>query len=522
MKRMASGNKVDRRCEKRYIGRHAKDHDVFAASHLKGLFAMRRQRTIYFNDARHYYLFVFEPPMRMEDAWRPIDEVAGTSVDTFIYGVSRGDGLFYPSNKGRRFGADLGSFEMAAYWRVWENMQSLIDRDLDPLRVLVDRAHDKGMDFFASLRMGDFPGLDEQYTLPGGGRGYAQQETRDHQLGVLEELATQYPVEGVELDFAAAPGGTSHWLKPEDVAEYTPVMTEYIRQIAQTVRQRPGAPGQLGARIYPTEAMNRAAGLDVGAWLEEGLVDYVVPLVYAYFVLDANMPIDWLVQAAHKNEVSVYAMLQPYYSEENRRFFNVANATPAMMRAAAANYRAKEVDGLYTWFMEWPLGETERNTLTELGDGELMAEGDKHYFLCRKPEAESALGYEAHLPVAIGREDLGKSHSIPFSIADDLASPQVQRVVLRISVTDLVGADRLEVALNGESLAGEVCRRSAFRRVDPYVGQWVEFQLEKVRPAQGDNVLEVTLRERPPNLHSGVVVEDVEVVVEYGTYPVVG
>ena len=108
---------------------------------------MRRQRTIYFNDARHYYLFVFEPPMRMEDAWRPIDEVAGTAVDTFIYGVSRGDGLFYPSNKGLRFGSGLDSFEMAAYWRVWENMQSLIDR-----------AHQKGMDFFASLGMGDFPG----------------------------------------------------------------------------------------------------------------------------------------------------------------------------------------------------------------------------------------------------------------------------------------------------------------------------------------------------------------------------
>ena len=29
---------------------------------------MRRRRTIYFNDARHYYLFVFQPPMTLEDA----------------------------------------------------------------------------------------------------------------------------------------------------------------------------------------------------------------------------------------------------------------------------------------------------------------------------------------------------------------------------------------------------------------------------------------------------------------------
>ena len=41
---------------------------------------MRRRRTIYFNDARHYYLFVFEPPMTLEEAWRPIDEAAGIAV----------------------------------------------------------------------------------------------------------------------------------------------------------------------------------------------------------------------------------------------------------------------------------------------------------------------------------------------------------------------------------------------------------------------------------------------------------
>ena len=108
----------------------------------------RKRRTIYFNDARHYYLFVFEPPMTMQDAWRPVDEVAGTAVDTFIYGV--------------------------------------------------------------------------------------------------------------ELDFAAAPGGMPLCLRPEDVAEYTPVLTEYVRRISSMVRGstvrgskvrgRQGRAGQVGSR----------------------------------------------------------------------------------------------------------------------------------------------------------------------------------------------------------------------------------------------------------------------------------
>ena len=70
---------------------------------------MRHRRTIYFNDARHYYLFAFEPPMRMEEAWRAVDEVAGTAIDTFIYGVECGDGLFYPSKVGMQKAIQLSS-----------------------------------------------------------------------------------------------------------------------------------------------------------------------------------------------------------------------------------------------------------------------------------------------------------------------------------------------------------------------------------------------------------------------------
>ena len=168
---------------------------------------MRQQRTIYFNDARHYYLFVFEPPMKLEDAWVPVDEVAGTSVDTFAYGVARGDGLFYPSKVGKRFGYDMEEFQQAAYWRVWHNMQSLIDRGLDPLKVLIDRAHEKGMDFFASLRLSAHEGMDPAHRIENGGGNMAHPEVREHHYRVLEELVSNYPIEGVELDFATPGGG---------------------------------------------------------------------------------------------------------------------------------------------------------------------------------------------------------------------------------------------------------------------------------------------------------------------------
>jgi hypothetical protein len=477
---------------------------------------MRRRRTIYFNDARHYYLFVYEPPMRLEEAWAPVDEVAGTAVDTFVYGVSRGDGLFYPSRVGLRFGEDKRPFADACYWRVWHNMQSLLDRGLDPLQVLVGRAHEKGMEFFASVRMGGWEGLDARYALAQGGRGFVHPEVRAHQLGVLEELLTRYEVEGVELDFAAAPGGSAFWLRPEDAAEHAATMTGFVRQVAHLAQSRGK---QVGARIYPTAELNLKTGLAVETWLQEGLVDYAAPLLYLSMVLDADLPIGWLAERAHQREISVYPVLQPYRHDDSRRFHPRANATPAMVRAAAANYWRQGADGLYTWFLGWPLEDQERRILSELGDEELIREKDKHYFLRRRCAQAGEHDYPGQLPLEIPAPDQGGDHPLRFGIADDPGNDRVQRIRLRLGIANLVSDHALRLRLNGRPLAGP-CRRSPLRPVDPYAGQWVEVELDRGAIRRGENLLELALLRRPEDLVGALVVEDMEVLVEYGIYPV--
>ena len=481
---------------------------------------MRKKRIIYFNDARHYYLFVFEPPMALEDAWVPVDEVAGTAVDTFCYGVERGDGLFYPSKIGMRFGEDIQPFEQAAYWRTWHNMQSLIDRGLDPLQVLIDRAHDKGMDFITSLRMPAHGGMDAAHKLQNGGRALAHVEVRDHQFAVLEELATEYPTEGLELDFAF-PGG-SPILREEDAPAMKPILTEYVEQIAGMVRSRRGDSCQLGVRVLPTEEMNLSQGLDVCAWLERGLVDFVVPMRYAYMVLDPDMPIDWLIEAANTVDASVYGVLQPYVHDAITGAPQRVWPTPAQMRAAVANNWERGVDGLYTWFMRWPLGDVERSILTELSDPELAKAGDKHYVLARNAQAEEDnTHYRTHLPVVIESQDTGTKHPVPFYVADDIAGSRnrIRQVRLKINITDLVSADRLDIRLNGQSLKNEICMRTYGSDIGVYVGQWLEFQLKEVLPRQGENLLEIVLEGRAEGLVSPLKVGQVELIVEYGPYP---
>ena len=191
---------------------------------------MRKRRTIYHNDARHYYLWVFDSPIKMEDAWRPIDEVAGTAVDTFSYCVERGDGIFYPSKVGLLFGSDKRPFSSAIAWHAWQSMQSLMDRGLDPLQVLIDRAHDKGMDFFADLRLATYGGMDPAHKVEGGGRGFAEEEVRQRHFAVLRELAEDYPVEGVELDYPAAFGEPPFFFRADEVESGKEIMTEWVAQ----------------------------------------------------------------------------------------------------------------------------------------------------------------------------------------------------------------------------------------------------------------------------------------------------
>ena len=474
---------------------------------------MRQQRTIYFNDARHYYLFAFEPPMALEDAWVPIDEVSGTGVDTFAYGVERGDGLFYPSRVGMMFGADIQPFDQAAYWRTWHNMQSLIERGLDPLTVLIDRAHDREMDFWASLRMAAYGNMDPAHKLADGGGGLAHAEVRAHILQVVKELATEYETDGIELDFAL-PGGTPRILREEDVEATTPILTDYVEQLAERVRgQRSGA---VGARVLPTEEMNRAQGLDVRTWLERGLVDFLVPMRYGYMILDGDMPIDWLVEAAHAADAAVYGSLQPYVSDESVGAERVW-PSPAHLRAAATSLLDRGCDGLYAWFMRWPLEDQERSALSELGDRDLMKEKDKHYVLARR-SADVENQYPVALPVEIAVDDRAQ-HTIPFYLADDVQEGRVSQVLLRIKIVDLVSDDRLAIALNGQSLQEEICRREYGYKVAPYQSMWLVFDLQQVRPQQGANRLEIALVGRPDDLVSPLRVTDVEVEVKYHPLP---
>ena len=138
------------------------------------------------------------------------------------------------------------------------------------------------------------------------------------------------------------------------------------------------------------------------------------------------------------------------------------------------------------------------------------------------PARKAALRSSAQaavLALSIPCTDPGRGYQIPFAIADDPRDEWVRRVVLKLGVTNLVSSDRFEVWLNGESLSGDTCKRQGIHSIGPYAGLWLEFHLEQLRPQKGENLLEVSLQGRPDRMEGGVTIEDVELIVDYDTYP---
>ena len=70
--------------------------------------------------------------MRVEDARAPVDEVAGTSVDTLVYGLGSGATMLHNTEVGEAWGTRLATFKdldpntsSVPLWRAYENIASL-------------------------------------------------------------------------------------------------------------------------------------------------------------------------------------------------------------------------------------------------------------------------------------------------------------------------------------------------------------------------------------------------------------
>ena len=436
--------------------------------------AAGRQRRVIFNDDSEELAYEGANTVDGFLALR-LKPLVGTHVDTISWSVlgNWGDAPSYDS-KVQPIHGDAQGGPPPGHRPYALNLKAVIEAGHCPLQIVVDFAHDNGMEAFASMRMNDVhdsfvEGLQTRWKkqhpellvatngmLPARqlyvtAQDFAHEEVRKRKLEIIEEIAERYDIDGFELDYIRHPVLFSRVMRGEPAAEEeTEIMTSLmrrIRQLTEGTAARRGRPILVAARVPDTAELSANIGLDVRAWLAEDLVDIlIVGGGYAPFTL----PPAELTEMAHQYGVMVYPCINqgPAQTVSDGAFLEC-------VRALAANWYQAGADGIYIWNLAVPFlgksGEDLTNTrqrfyacLSEIGDPRALAGKAKlfcvdgpvfhHYtFVSSEPPLPVTLkeGVVARIPLVVG-DDVEAATGLPaqMTLTMKLKGPAEEKALL--------------------------------------------------------------------------------------------
>ncbi len=497
---------------------------------------MNRPRIMFYNDARHCHLYRYEPPMFREEYVAMVDELAGTPVEAINFTLGEGRTMLHDTRAGELMGHNVEVWDHQVFRRAAKNAKGLIDRGEDPLRILCERAAELGILIYptltvqgpgpdhASVRCSDFRRENQHLEIGAAGGvdpdhisfsclDFKHPEARDERFAIVDEVVSEYDVGGFELQLNILP----YYFHPDEVEAGCEIMTEWIRRVYEAVKKS-GSQRELVIRIPNSIEDCLGKGMDVRGWIGEGIVDALIAEdSQNLIVVTQGTDFRPLVEAASGSDCRIYAGMHNHVDSDR-----LAEAPIEIMRAAATNYWAQGIDGLYLkqWFAEWPYEAEVYEKLREISDPEVMAPRDKYYFV---PTATSGEGSSAQqLPVAL---EEGKPVTVRFTISDELErwgdAGRVHEVLLRARIVQTTEIDRLGFKLNGAELPETLLRKinRMYKMSSPryrIFGYWFIFKLDRDHwPRTGENEFEVNLHQRDEVAIPDIILRDVELEIKY-------
>ncbi len=272
------------------------------------------------NDAHGpHYLYRLTTP---EHVRREIEPYRNTDFSRIYWEAGGGDQTSYFSQIGRMYTLDLADFGRRGDRLHVESWREFQQQGIDPFDVALEHTHEIGLQFHASYRVAGFhypPPLDHFnagetfYKSHPEWRGvdrmgkhtprmaYTFPRVRQFVISMLREMA-QRPIDGICLlynrrmplveyeppvvegfkqTFGEDPhkldAGDPHWLSYR-----TGVLTEFMREVRAAMDQEGRAQGrskriEISVIVGGTERENLINGMDLPAWVNEGLVDTLIP-----------------------------------------------------------------------------------------------------------------------------------------------------------------------------------------------------------------------------------------------------
>ena len=464
-----------------------------------------------------------------------ISPYADSPVDVFLWSIGGHEVYDFETEIGERLGEGYDDLDEQQQ-RKRDNLDILSAEHGGPVTVIAQLCHQAGMRFFPSVRMNEHYDMEEsspnygrlrrehpelcigkpgEQIPPGNldwgirtGLNYATDGAREHMLRIIFELIGRFDIDGIELDFMRHPA----FFRIEEAYAQRYLMTDLVRQVRRQLESEGAAEGRelsLAVRVPPTLGDCARIGLDVEAWIREGLVDL---LIAGGGFIPFTMPIRSFVEAARGTPCRVFGCfegLRPLLEED-------------AMRALATRYWAAGVDGLYFFNYYSMPAAWKRDFLSQLADPNGLARADKQYLVDTgiiKPDTQLGFSFanaipRVQLPARLLPTPGGRGLMLNIDVADDVEAAAADNALgtctLGLGFERLPDDCELGVAINGDEIPWAAATRPAQPwtrigyapewsvypssvRPEPVEGELIEFETSSPPLRQGLNQVEIRL-----------------------------
>ncbi len=334
-------------------------------------------------------------------AWASnVKKIAGTDADVITLTPSFYRANMWPSKVDTHW-TEYALTQASSNIGAYERLKSYMLTGGDPLQEMIDFCRESGIEnVFINYRMNDkhktnnldYPTHNQFYmehpeywlnaksSSENRTLNYMEQEVRDYYFGLLEELCTNYDIDGLELDFERAP----IFFATADIEEGTQIMTQFVGRVRAMLDEVGKAKGKylpLSVRVCISPAASLSVGLDVAAWVRLGYIDIINASSSYYNTMAVDIEGYLAIAGDH---VKVYAELEYIVDQSTKDSSARLYATAECLRSTAENFYARGVDGISVFNMDY--SGDKRNTfaaLTGITDLAALKNTEKHYVLNR-------------------------------------------------------------------------------------------------------------------------------------------
>jgi len=318
-------------------------------------------------------------PTTKEELVARIEPYRNTDFKKIFWEIGYGSTTLYRGTHGKMLGEGIEDFPRIGDRYTAESLRILTAGGIDPLRTVIDYAHSMGLEFHVSQRIEQFatpPPWEELYSTDFYhehpelrlvdkdrtevvGLSYAYPEVRDFFVSALKEAAS-CGADGVAVIYARAPPlilyekpliegfKVEHGIDPRSLDEkddrWLTYRATFVTQFMREMRQAMDAVGErLGKRLetsaitLASRKINLSYGMDVEAWVKEGLIDNLIPYPSNDGHSFDETDMHYHASITRGTECKLYPNLMP------RRI------PPKEIRKRALAYYDSGADGLFFW-----------------------------------------------------------------------------------------------------------------------------------------------------------------------------